>query len=587
MLVPCDKCSPCLDVTIPTTGFESETPDSNPFIAYNYGIPGIVPPLNSPFDRVNCVVFCEAPTEQQAEQCAEVAQIECLANPPNECQLPPGQAVFLNNPQDCVFECPDGLPFVFTVPQGTYAAFTQAQADAMAQSFACSEVAASKVCLSNLSQSEICFGSSATCIASATGAGPYRFTIISGVVPPGMQFISPDTFHFEITGTPTKLGSYSFVVEAVDPRENFITKAYTIGVISIATTSPLPAGTNGTAYDTILMSGGGVTMPVTWAVVSGSLPTGLSLNSATGEITGTPTVNGNYAFTVQMSDAGGGSCQQPFTIAISSATLWTPAVVSPLHWYAADKITGFNNGDSMYSWPDLGTGNNALGANSGGGTPTYMTNQLNGLPILNWNPFGNDSSLIMQVTGATPGVNNPLSPSWDGFSQANIFFVAQVQTTIVSQVGIFTQIGSTAAPFYNVQLTTAKTAPYQYGINIRTTSATGLTQITGATAPSGGYDILAYQAQYSTALASLRVNGSADFTSQAFLGAGNSGSSTATQVLGDNGFNTPANIAEIVIDTNPITLATIQKYEGYFAWKYGLQGNLPIGHPYKSAPPTV
>jgi hypothetical protein len=32
---------------------------------------------------------------------------------------------------------------------------------------------------------------------------------------------------------------------------------------------------------------------------------------------------------------------------------------------------------------------------------------------------------------------------------------------------------------------------------------------------------------------------------------------------------------------------TREKIEGYLAWKWGLEGNLPIGHPYKSAAPTT
>ena len=30
-----------------------------------------------------------------------------------------------------------------------------------------------------------------------------------------------------------------------------------------------------------------------------------------------------------------------------------------------------------------------------------------------------------------------------------------------------------------------------------------------------------------------------------------------------------------------------QLVEGYLAWRWGLEGNLPAGHPYKSAAPTV
>ena len=41
-----------------------------------------------------------------------------------------------------------------------------------------------------------------------------------------------------------------------------------------------------------------------------------------------------------------------------------------------------------------------------------------------------------------------------------------------------------------------------------------------------------------------------------------------------------------VVDTN-ITTDTQQKIQGYLAWKWGTEGNLPTGHPYKSAPPTT
>jgi hypothetical protein len=42
---------------------------------------------------------------------------------------------------------------------------------------------------------------------------------------------------------------------------------------------------------------------------------------------------------------------------------------------------------------------------------------------------------------------------------------------------------------------------------------------------------------------------------------------------------------DIIISTSNDD-ATRQKYEGYLAHKTSLAGNLPAGHPYKSAPPT-
>lgn len=48
-----------------------------------------------------------------------------------------------------------------------------------------------------------------------------------------------------------------------------------------------------------------------------------------------------------------------------------------------------------------------------------------------------------------------------------------------------------------------------------------------------------------------------------------------------------APIAEVVLVTGTVTTTLRQIIEGYLAWKWGLQGNLPSGHPYKSAAPTV
>jgi hypothetical protein len=46
-------------------------------------------------------------------------------------------------------------------------------------------------------------------------------------------------------------------------------------------------------------------------------------------------------------------------------------------------------------------------------------------------------------------------------------------------------------------------------------------------------------------------------------------------------------IGEVVVTYTAISTTDRQKLEGYLAWKWGLQANLPVGHPYKDAPPTV
>lgn len=48
----------------------------------------------------------------------------------------------------------------------------------------------------------------------------------------------------------------------------------------------------------------------------------------------------------------------------------------------------------------------------------------------------------------------------------------------------------------------------------------------------------------------------------------------------------PGHICEVVAFNIGLTVAQRQQMEGYLAWKWGLQGSLPAGHPYKSAAPT-
>jgi len=72
--------------------------------------------------------------------------------------------------------------------------------------------------------------------------------------------------------------------------------------ISITTASPLPSGITGTPYNTTLAVSGG-TGPYTWSVSDGSLCNGLSLNSGTGAVSGTPTTAQTCSFTITVTDS--------------------------------------------------------------------------------------------------------------------------------------------------------------------------------------------------------------------------------------------------------------------------------------------
>jgi hypothetical protein len=95
-----------------------------------------------------------------------------------------------------------------------------------------------------------------------------------------------------------------------------------VGVCSIVgcpviTVSPatLPGGAVGVAYNQTVTASGGAG-PFVFAVTSGTLPTGLSLNPATGAITGTPSVMGTFSFTITATSPPACTGSRAYTVGI-------------------------------------------------------------------------------------------------------------------------------------------------------------------------------------------------------------------------------------------------------------------------------
>jgi hypothetical protein len=92
-----------------------------------------------------------------------------------------------------------------------------------------------------------------------------------------------------------------------------------VSVCPIVTVNPatLPNGSVGAPYNQIVTASGG-TAPYTFAISSGSLPTGLILTAATGAISGTPTAPGTFTFSITATDANGCSGTRLYAITITS-----------------------------------------------------------------------------------------------------------------------------------------------------------------------------------------------------------------------------------------------------------------------------
>ncbi len=86
------------------------------------------------------------------------------------------------------------------------------------------------------------------------------------------------------------------------------------------TTAALPVGVVGESYTAVLAASGG-TPPYSWSIGGGGLPAGLSLNTSTGVIAGTPTTAGTASVTVRAS-AGGQSVTRTLDLVVAHS-LWT------------------------------------------------------------------------------------------------------------------------------------------------------------------------------------------------------------------------------------------------------------------------
>jgi hypothetical protein len=145
------------------------------------------------------------------------------------------------------------------------------------------------------------------------GTSPYIFTVGSGALPDGLT-LDPNTG--QITGTPTELGTFNFNITATDSFGCIGTTSYTVTIeCPVVTVLPatLPNGTVGSPYDQTV-SGSGGTAPYTFAVTNGSLPTGLTLDSNTGQITGTPSLEGSFTFEITATDANGCSGTTSYSV---------------------------------------------------------------------------------------------------------------------------------------------------------------------------------------------------------------------------------------------------------------------------------
>ena len=141
-------------------------------------------------------------------------------------------------------------------------------------------------------------------VSATNGQQPFFWSISALALPDGLS-IDPNTG--EIGGLPTTEGTFNFTVQVTDDLNDTATADLTIVIASAPpltiTTTALPDGAVGVPYNVTLQATGG-TPPLMWTTTVGSLPSGLLLDAATGNINGIPNGSpGPSPFTMQVDDS--------------------------------------------------------------------------------------------------------------------------------------------------------------------------------------------------------------------------------------------------------------------------------------------
>ena len=181
------------------------------------------------------------------------------------------------------------------------------------------------------------------------GTGPFTWSVASGSLPTGLSLNASTG---AVTGTPTVAGQPSFGLEVTDAVSGTATQSEspTIAADPAISSPDLPGGEVGVGYSAVPQVSAG-TGPFMWSIATGSLPTGLILNAATGAVTGTPTMPGTTAFHLRVTDSLGVVATQSESITIAS----DPTVTAPLTGTGEvgvpyDSVPAAAGGSGPYTW---------------------------------------------------------------------------------------------------------------------------------------------------------------------------------------------------------------------------------------------
>ena len=242
-------------------------------------------------------------------------------------------------------------------------------------------------------------------LAVTGGYGTLNWSLYAGTLPKGLSF---DQTSGTLSGTPTEaLSRYlTFAVQDSNGRTTYANLPLTVADQPTFTFTSLPNASSGNPYSEKVRVTGGI--PPYQFSMTGTLPTGLSFNSATGIVSGTSTPPGSKNMTFTVTDSSYPtplSVSKSLSLRVSSNVTATTSAVLPnarIGTAIAPITLNAKGGNSPYTWSIVG------GALPDGLSLNGTTGIINGTPAV-----VGEFSVIIHTTdknGNTTGTDAVLNP---------------------------------------------------------------------------------------------------------------------------------------------------------------------------------
>ena len=190
-------------------------------------------------------------------------------------------------------------------------------------------------------------------IRTSGGLGPYTFSS-TGLLPTGLSL---NTSTGVIYGTPSVAGYTNveiLVTDSTSPGPQSDSQILNIRVtpdLTITTSAEIPNDRMNVTISPIILSAGGGSSPYMWQLVYGYLPEGITLNTTTGVLSGTPMDKGNFTFTIQVTDADNTTAEKAFYWHISGdLSITTSAVADGAKDTPYSFMLDAEGGIKPYTW---------------------------------------------------------------------------------------------------------------------------------------------------------------------------------------------------------------------------------------------